>query len=46
MAIEWNKSVSTEGTLMKRVTTGVMAKAAISGWRTSTGENYLDPPSW
>jgi hypothetical protein len=43
MAVEWNKSVSTEATLVRLVTTGVMAEAAISGWRTSADENYLDP---
>jgi hypothetical protein len=43
MAAEWNKSVSTETTLARLVTTGMMAETAISGWRTSPGENYLDP---
>jgi hypothetical protein len=43
MAAEWNKSMSTEATLAKLVTGGVMAKAAIGGWSTSDGENYLDP---
>jgi hypothetical protein len=43
MAAEWNKSVSTEATLVRLVTTGMMAEAAIGGWRTSPGENYLDP---
>jgi hypothetical protein len=43
MAVEWNKSMSTEATLAKLVTTCVMAEAAIGGWRTSAGENYLDP---
>jgi hypothetical protein len=35
--------MSTEATLGKLVTAGVMAKAAIGGWRTSDGERYLDP---
>jgi hypothetical protein len=43
MAAEWNKSLSTEATLTKLVTAGIMAKATIGGWRTSTGENYPDP---
>jgi hypothetical protein len=43
MMAEWNKSVSTEATLTKLITAGVMAKAAIDGWRTSAGENYPDP---
>jgi hypothetical protein len=43
MAMEWNKSVSMEATLVKLVTTGVMAEAVIGGWRTSAGENYPDP---
>jgi hypothetical protein len=43
MVAEWNKLVSTKATLAKLVTDGVMAEAAIGGWRTSTGENYLDP---
>jgi hypothetical protein len=43
MAAEWNKSVSTKATLMKLVTIGVMAEAAIGGWRTSAGENYPNP---
>jgi hypothetical protein len=43
MMVEWNKSVSTKATLMKLVTIGVMAEATINGWRTSIGENYLDP---
>jgi hypothetical protein len=43
MAAEWCKSMSTEATLGKLVTAGVMAKAAIGGWRTSDGERYLDP---
>jgi hypothetical protein len=43
MAAEWNKSMSTEDTLSKLVTAGVMAEAAIGGWRTSDGENYPDP---
>jgi hypothetical protein len=28
---------------VKLVTAGVMAEAAIGGWRTSDGESYLDP---
>jgi hypothetical protein len=43
MAVEWNKSVSTEATLARLITIGVMAKATIGGWRTSLGENYPDP---
>jgi hypothetical protein len=43
MAAEWNKSMSTEDTLSKLVTAGVMAEAAIGGWRTSDSENYPDP---
>jgi hypothetical protein len=43
MAAEWNKSMSTEATLTKLVTTGIMAEAAIGGWRTSDGESYPDP---
>jgi hypothetical protein len=43
MAVEWNKSVSTEATLAKLVTAGVMAEATIGGWRTLAGENYPDP---
>jgi hypothetical protein len=31
MAVEWNKSMSTEATLVKLVTAGVMAEAAIGG---------------
>jgi hypothetical protein len=31
MATEWNKSMSTEATLAKLVTAGVMVEAAISG---------------
>jgi hypothetical protein len=46
MAAKWNKSMSTEATLMKLVTAGVMAEAAIGGWRTLDSESYLDPPSW
>jgi hypothetical protein len=42
MAAEWNKSVSMEATLTKLVIASVMAEAAISGWRTSAGENYPD----
>jgi hypothetical protein len=43
MAAEWCKSMSAEATLGKLVTAKVMAKATISGWRTSDGESYLDP---
>jgi hypothetical protein len=43
MAAEWNKSMSTEATLAKLITAGIMAKAAIDGWRTSDGESYPDP---
>jgi hypothetical protein len=43
MAVEWNNSVSRKATLMRLVTAGVMAEAAIGGWRTSPGENYPDP---
>jgi hypothetical protein len=43
IAVEWNKSMSTEATLVKLVTADVMVEAAIGGWRTSDGENYLDP---
>jgi formylmethanofuran:tetrahydromethanopterin formyltransferase len=43
MVMEWNKSMSTEATLTKLVTAGVMAEAAIGGWRTSDGESYPDP---
>jgi hypothetical protein len=43
MAAEWNKSMSTEATLTKLVTAGVMAEAAIGEWRMSNGESYLDP---
>jgi hypothetical protein len=42
MAAEWNKLMSTEATLVKLITAGVMAKAAISGWRTLDGESYPD----
>jgi hypothetical protein len=42
-AVEWNKSVSMEATLVKLVTVSVMAEATISGWRTSADENYPDP---
>jgi hypothetical protein len=35
--------MSTEATLAKLITAGVMAEAVIGGWRTSNGENYLDP---
>jgi hypothetical protein len=45
MAAEWCKSMSTEATLGKLVTAGVMAEAVISGWRTSDGESYLDSRS-
>jgi hypothetical protein len=34
MAMEWNKLMSTEATLAKLVTAGVMAEAAIGKWRT------------
>jgi hypothetical protein len=43
MAAEWNKSMSTEATLTKLVTTGVMAEATIGEWRTSNGESYPNP---
>jgi hypothetical protein len=43
MAAEWNKSVSTKATLVRLVIAGVMAEAAIGGWRISLGKNYLDP---
>jgi hypothetical protein len=43
MATEWNKSMSTEGTLAKFITAGVMAEATIGGWRTSADESYPDP---
>jgi hypothetical protein len=43
MMAEWNKSVSMEATLTKLVTAGIMAEAAIGGWRTSAGENYPGP---
>jgi hypothetical protein len=43
MAVEWNKLVSTEATLTRLITTGVMVEAAIGGWRISPGENYPDP---
>jgi hypothetical protein len=43
MVVEWNKSMSMEATLAKLITAGVMAKAAIGGWRTSVDESYLDP---
>jgi hypothetical protein len=43
MAVEWNKSESTEATLVKLITAGVMVEAAIGGWRTSASENYPDP---
>jgi hypothetical protein len=43
MAVEWNKSVSTKATLVKLIIASVMAEVAISGWRTSASENYLDP---
>jgi hypothetical protein len=42
MAAEWNKLMSTEATLVKLITAGVMAKAAIGGWRTLDGESYPD----
>jgi hypothetical protein len=31
MAIEWNKSMSMEATLVKLITAGIMAEAAIRG---------------
>jgi hypothetical protein len=34
MAVEWNKSMSMEATLVKLVTTGIMAEAVIDEWRT------------
>jgi hypothetical protein len=43
MVAEWNKLMSMEATLAKLITTGVMAEAAIGGWRASEGESYLDP---
>jgi hypothetical protein len=43
MVAEWNKSVSTEATLVKLVTASVMVVAAIGGWRRSAGESYPDP---
>jgi hypothetical protein len=43
MAAEWNKSVSTEATLVKLIIASVMAEVTIDGWRTSASENYLDP---
>jgi hypothetical protein len=43
MAAEWSKSMSTEATLAKLVTAGVIAEAAICRWRTSDGESYPDP---
>jgi hypothetical protein len=43
MAADWSKSMSTEATVTKLITAGVMAEAAIDGWRTSDGESYLDP---
>jgi hypothetical protein len=43
MAAEWKKSMRTEATLVKLVTAGMMAEAAIGGWRTSPGENYPNP---
>jgi hypothetical protein len=42
MTVEWTKSVSMEATLTRFITVGVMAEAAISGWRVSPSENYLD----
>jgi hypothetical protein len=42
MIVEWTKSVSTVATLTRLVTAGVMAEAAISGWRVSPSENYPD----
>jgi hypothetical protein len=43
MVAEWCKSMSTKATLGKLVTAGVMAEAAIGGWRTLDGDSYLDP---
>jgi hypothetical protein len=43
MVVEWSKLMSTEATLAKLVTAGVMVEAAIGGWRTSDGESYPDP---
>jgi hypothetical protein len=43
MMVEWTKSVSTEATLVRLVTAGMMAEATIGGWRISPGENYPDP---
>jgi hypothetical protein len=43
MVAEWNKSMSTEATIAKLITAGVMAEAIIGGWRTSAGESYPDP---
>jgi hypothetical protein len=43
MVAEWNKSVSTEATLVKLVTASVMVVAAIGGWRRSASESYPDP---
>jgi formylmethanofuran:tetrahydromethanopterin formyltransferase len=43
MVAQWNKSVSTEATLARLVTIGVMAEAVIGGWRISPNENYPDP---
>jgi hypothetical protein len=43
MTAEWTKSVSTEVTLVRFVTIGMMAEAAISGWMISPSENYPDP---
>jgi hypothetical protein len=45
MAVKWNKLVSTKATLVRLVIAGVMAEAAIGGWRISPGENYPDPQS-
>jgi hypothetical protein len=42
-AVECNKSMSTEATLMKLITTSVMVEATIGGWRTSASESYPDP---
>jgi hypothetical protein len=43
MVVEWNKSMSTEATLARLIAAGMMAEAAITGWRVSPNENYLDP---
>jgi hypothetical protein len=35
--------MSTEATLARLITTGMMSEAAIDGWNISPGGNYLDP---